>query len=204
MGITFKTIIDLLCINAPILLTPKEKLDKSNYVSCKIMGDEETKAILSGTHNKEVNYDASDVGLHFPDIDVYEYYELEKARNPVGIIVCMEELSSQTIIPVEEFPIVWAIYSVLHEYGHWLHFKNSRLTSYEYCEKESEERQPHEAVAKKLRDMPDWYPSKMALAKRYHLEIYLQFTSEKYADEYAKRNFLEAQKRVREYFGHQK
>ena len=206
MTITFKKIIDLLCIDAPIQLTPKEKLDKTNYVFCKIMGEEESKARLDGTHNKESDYDTSDVGLHFPDIDIdiYEYYKLEEARNSVGINACIEELSNQTIILIEEIPIVWAIYSVLHEYGHWLHFNNSNLTSFEYCEKERIERQPYEKTAREIYEMPDWDPAKFHLAKRYHLEIYSQFTSEKYANEYAKKHFLEALETVRKHLANLK
>ena len=88
------------------------------------------------------------------------------------------------------------LYCVLHEYGHWLYFKETGLTSYEYCEQEKKERQPHEKVAREIYEMPDWDPYKQYLAERYEKEIYSQFTSEQAANKYALEHIEEAMQAV--------
>lgn len=192
MDIKFRELVAILKIDAPVHFTPKEMLNKKDYVYCKFMGEEECAAITAGKHDPLANYDDSDIGLHFPDIGVEEYYELEKNRNPAGIRTHICEASSQMIINIEDIPIAFAVHCVLHEYGHWLYFKETGLTSYEYCEQERKERQPHEKVARGIYEMPDWDPYKQYLAERYEKEIYSQFTSEQAANKYALEHIEEA------------
>ena len=136
MEMNFRNLVEVLGIDAPVHFTPKDKLDKQNYVFCKFMGDDETAAIIVGNHDPNVHYDNSDLGLHFPDLSLEEYYELEKARNPVGISNHICEVSSQMKVNIDDIPIMFAVHCVLHEYGHWIYFKKTGLTSYQYCEQE--------------------------------------------------------------------
>lgn len=92
MAIGFMDIVRLLNIDAPVHFAPREKLDKQNYVSTRIMSDEERDAIFDHTHDISKNYNCAEVGLYFPDIEVDEYYSLECQRNPVAIEVEIEEL----------------------------------------------------------------------------------------------------------------
>lgn len=156
------------------------------------MGDEETAAIIAGNHDPDANYDNSDLGLHFPDLGLEEYYELEKARNPVGISTHICEISSQMNIKIEDIPIVFAVHCVLHEYGHWIYFKETGLTSYEYCEQEKKERQPYENTAREIYKMPNGDPYKRYLAGRYDKEIYSKFSSESAANKYALEHIQDA------------
>jgi len=77
MEINYRQLVSILNIDAPIHFTPRDQLDKTNYVSCRFMGDDERDAILTGTHLPDGYYDSSDIGLYFPDIDVEEHYNLE-------------------------------------------------------------------------------------------------------------------------------
>lgn len=185
MDIKFRELVAILKIDAPVHFTPKEMLNKKDYVYCKFMGDEECAAITAGNHDPHREYNNSDIGLYFPDIGVEEYYESEQTRNPVGIQTHICEVSSQMIINIEDIPIVFAVHCVLHEYGHWIYFKETGLTSYEYCEQERKERLPHEKTAREIYKMPDWLPYKRYLAERYDKEIYSQFSSEQAANKYA-------------------
>ena len=196
MDISFRDLVVLLKFNAPVHFTPKEKLNKQNYVFCKFMGDEESTAIIAGNHNPNVNYDNSDIGLYFPDLGLEEYYELEKSRNPIGISTHICEISSQMSINIEDIPIVFAVHCVLHEYGHWLYFNETGLSSYEYCEQEKKERQPYENTAREIYKMPDWDPYKRYLAERYDKEIYSKFSSEHAANKYALEHIEEAVRKV--------
>ena len=199
MDIGFRNLVDWLEIDAPVHFTPKEKLNKQDYVFCRFMGDEEKAAIIAGTHDSNTRYDDRDIGLHFPDLELKEYYELEKARNSVGIRNHICDISCQMTIKIEDIPLVYAVHCVLHEYGHWIYFKETGLTSYEYCEQEKKERQPHEITAKKIYEMPDWDPYKIYLAERYDKEIYSKFSSEAAANKYALDHIQESMKRVFEH-----
>lgn len=196
MDICFRDLVALLNVDAPVHFTPKDKLNKQNYVFYKFMGDEEFAAIIAGNHDPNANYDISDIGLHFPDLGLEEYYELEKARNPVGISTHIYEISSQIRINIEDIPIVFAVYCVLHEYGHWLHFKKSGLTSCEYYEQEKKERLPHENTAREIYKMADWDPYKRYLAERYDREIYSKFSSEAAANKYALEHIQESLNKI--------
>ena len=196
MELNFKNLVDLLKIDAPVHFTPKEKMSRQNYVFCKFMGDEECVAIVAGNHNIDTYYDSSDLGLHFPDLGIEEYYELEKARNPVGIKTHICEVSSQICINIEDMPIVFAVHCILHEYGHWLYFKGTGLTPYEYCEQEKKERQPYENLSREIYNMPDWDPYKLYLAERYDEEIYSKFSSELAANKYAQDHIKDAMRIV--------
>lgn len=68
MDIEFRELVAILKIDAPVHFTPKEMLNKKDYVYCKFMGEEECAAITAGKHDPLANYDDSDIGLHFPDI----------------------------------------------------------------------------------------------------------------------------------------
>ena len=192
MEMNFRNLVEVLGIDAPVHFTSKDKLNKQNYVFCKFMGDNETAAIIAGNHDPNVHYDDSDLGLHFPDLSLEEYYELEKARNPVGISNHICEVSSQMKININDIPIVFAVHCVLHEYGHWLYFKKTGLTSYQYCEQEKNERQPYENTAREIYKMPDWDPYKRYLAERYDKEIYSKFSSEAAANKYALEHIQDA------------
>lgn len=111
-------------------------------------------------------------------------------------------ISQQMIAFVVEYPILLATFSVLHEHGHWIHFKNSGKTPYEYMQMEANERKPHEETVRGIYLMADWDPYKVFLARRYHNENYSQYTSEKFANEYALEHFADALERVRSYIGY--
>ncbi len=197
ISIDFKKLIDILNIDAPVHFTNRNELNKENYVLCKIMGVEEKNALIKGTHDQKKKYNNEDLGLYFPDVDIEEYLQLERNRNPMAIESRMNEISYITRVYIKEYSLVLAIYSVLHEYGHWIYFKNSKKTSYEYCEMERKIRQPHKELLKKIYEMNDCDPMKRILGEKYNEEIYSKYPSEKFADEYAKEHILEALETVR-------
>lgn len=114
--LTFRNIVKLLAVDAPVHYTSKDELDKENHVFCRHMGNAEADAIRTGTYRPECHYDSDDVGLHFPDIKIIEYYPLERQRNPVAIESCLGRISCQMRVFPDEIPIVHSVYCVLHEY----------------------------------------------------------------------------------------
>lgn len=67
---------------------------------------------------------------------------------------------------------------------------------------EANERAEYEKTSQGIRAMDDWDPYKIVLARRYHNEIYSNFTSEKFANEYALKHFADAIKKVRSALGY--
>ena len=196
MEFNFRDLVDLLGIDAPVHFTPKDELNRQDYVFCKYMGEDECAAIIAGNHDMNTQYDDSDVGLHFPDIGIEDYFELENSRNPVGIQTHIREVSSLMCIKLEDIPIVFAVHCVLHEYGHWLYFKETGLTAYEFCQQEKKERQPYENITREIYNIPDWHPSKWFYAERYDEEIYSKFSSEQEANKYALDHIEDAMRTV--------
>lgn len=202
MNLDFRKIVELLEIDAPVHFTAKDKLNKKDYVFCRFMSKAEQEAIIEGKHSLDKTYDSSDLGLHFPDIKTDEYYELELKRNPVAITSHIKELSSQMIVYTNEIPLLFAVHCILHEYGHWIYFLGTGMSSYEYCESEKRIRQPYEKIAKEIYSMPDWHPYKLIAAEQYEENIYSQFSSEKAANQYASEHIIDSMKKVREFLGY--
>lgn len=202
MEITFRKIIDVLSIDAPVHYTPREQLNKENYVFCRTIGSIEEQAVNSGTYDPNLEYDGYDMGLHFPDISVDEYYLLEVERNSTAIFSLVNALSNQMITYNSEFPILWAIHCVLHEYGHWQHFLDSGMSAYEYTMLQTKERRPFNKLVNEIRRVPvdDFF--KEMLAQKYETEIYSQFSSEQYANKYSAEHIMKAIELVRNSCGY--
>lgn len=202
VDICIRQLVELMGIDSPIYFTEKDKLNKENYFYFQPMGEAEVDAIRNRNHNPQYDYDPTGSGLHLPDITATEYLELENSRNPVAVESIINLISQHMIAFIVEYPILLATFSVLHEYGHWVHYKNSGKSPYEYALMETNERRPHEKTARGINAMDDWDPYKIILGRRYHNEIYSQFTSEKFANEYAMEHFDDALEKVRSSIGY--
>ena len=67
---------------APIHFTPIDELDKSNYILCRFMGNEEAEAIRHGNHNTGTQYDNSDAGIHLPDVTIDQFFAWKNGEIP--------------------------------------------------------------------------------------------------------------------------
>lgn len=202
MDIDFREIVEILEIDAPVHFTPKDELDKNNYVFCRFMSNAERDAIIDGSYSADKQYDTNDIGLHFPDIKIDEYYKLESNRNPVAIDSRIGEISYQMKVYMPEIPLLFAVYCVLHEYGHWLYFLDSKMSPKDYCEAERRIRQPYIKYSDEIYRMPDDNPLKILAAKQYDEKIYSQFPSEKSADQYSAEHISKSMTRIRNFLGY--
>ena len=203
--ISFRDLVDCLgdyIGDAPIHFTPKAELNPENYVLCVFIGEEETDAIRRGVHNKEFQYDNSDVGLHFPEITIDCYYHLEEARNPIAQEINMGYLQKNRKTYHEEKNLWFALFCVLHEIGHWKHFKQSGLSAIDYEKSIHDISKKYKEIGDIIFSMPNFHPLKMVYAEKYHKESHEQIPSEKAADEYALDHFDEALSMVRKALGY--
>lgn len=201
--ITFKKLVGILELDkiAPIHFHCKDELNKENYVFFRYLGNEEKEALISGTHDDTKEYNESDIGVHLPDLDIKEYYELEMNRNPFIINSVINKISYLTKVWVNEYCLVWAIYCVLHEVGHWLDFINSGKTSYEFSIMEKSYREELDKEAKVIYQMDDYSLQKRLLMEKFN-QKYKEIPSEKAADEYAFSTLISSLDRVREKLGY--
>lgn len=197
MEISFKDLVALLDINAPIFFIEKNQLNRENYVFFRPMGGAEKDAFLMGKHDPLSEYDPTGIGLYFPDITTSEYYQLENSRNPIAIEAILEKISQQMSVYTSECPILFSVHCVLHEYGHWIHFKRTGKSPYEYVRLGIEERKQYTKIEQGIYAMDDRNPLKLLSARRYYDEIYSQFPPEKFANEFAAEHFCDAIEKVR-------
>ncbi len=134
-SITFRQLVEHLknfISDVPVHFTPIDELDKTNYVSCRFIGNEEANAIQHGIHYAETPYNNSDVGIHLPDITIDQFYRLEKQRNPAAISIIFENLTAGRKMYIKEQQLWFALFCILHEIGHWKYFIQSGLSSLDY------------------------------------------------------------------------
>lgn len=197
--ITFKELVEILELNkiAPIHFHCQGELDKNNYIFFRYLGNEEKEALINGTHDKNKKYNGSDIGVHLPDLNIKQYYELEMKRNPLNIHSVIEKISYETEVWIKEYCLVWSIYCVLHEVGHWLDFINSGKSSYEFSLIEKSYREELDKEAKVIYQMNDYSPQKRILMEKFN-QKYKEIPSEKAADDYAFSNLIISLNKVRE------
>lgn len=201
--ITFKKLVKILEIDkiAPIHYQSPEELNKDNYIFFRYLGNAERQALISKTHDKKIEYDNSDIGVYLPDLTIRECYELEQNRNPLSISTTIQEISFKMDVLIKEYCIVWAVYCILHEVGHWLDFKNSGKSAYEFSIIEKGYREDLEKERRMIYQIPDNHPQKRILMENFN-QKYSEIPSEKKANEYAFANIKKSIKVFREKMGY--
>lgn len=202
-SLDFAKIVEILGIEEkiPVYYTARENLNSENYVFFHIIGDAgniigEAEDGMKNIYSEDGRHD-SEVGIYLPDVDVYEYSDMEEKRNPIVSTMVMDHIGELIgMMYLQEMPIVRAVYSVLHEVGHWVDFINSGKTPWEYAVKEREERKDLNQMAVCIKQLPDIDPRKYMLEKDYHKK-YRELPSESAADQYADKHLVEALGKIR-------
>lgn len=116
----------------------------------------------------------------------------------------MIEKSSYTMtVYIEEYCLTWAVFCVLHEVGHWIDYKNSGKTAYEFSMIEKGYRQDLEKERRMIYQTPDNHPQKRMLMENFN-QKYNNIPSEKNANEYAIANIEKSLEIIREKLGYTK
>ncbi len=183
---------------APIHYQPPENLNRENYIFFRFMSQQEKTDIENKSWNKNTEYPKEELGIYVPDVTIDEFIDLEKERNYVHEII---NLVSYTItVPMDEYNLVFAIFCLLHEVGHWIHFKKMGLTSYDYFQWDKRYRADLVCDGNKIYNMPDNSFEKHILVREYN-ERYRKIPSEMAADTYALEHINESINIVRKHYG---
>lgn len=141
---------------------------------CKFISEKEVDDYKNNSWKIKDNYNNSSLGLYLPDSDTETAYKYEMNRNNTSVNETITELSFIEKVPIDKKHLFYCIYAILHETGHWVHFKNSGLSNLEF--------------AKEMND------SKNAIIEPYgsnvHSKKYKLLPHEKIATDYAMNNFL--------------
>lgn len=170
---------------APIHLM--EEFNEKKFAECKHLTEEEYNDFDENRLIEGKEYDTSELGVYFANVDIEKYYEFENKYNPCQLKEVMNDISYLFILNFVDEPIIYATYVTLHEIGHWINFKKSGMTSIEYAKWDSEFRRQPSEYSNFVREMPDNHPMKWIYAKEA-VKKYRDIPSEKLADEYAFKN----------------
>lgn len=173
------------------------ELSCNNSPICKIITDREIEDYKRKHFTKETNYNDSELGIYFPNNTISEMYEIQNKSNFIRQDDVLNDIEDYLEFNNEERILIYGIYTILHEIGHWLYFKASGKTSIEYCLWDSKLRDKCMKFGDKIFKMTD--KEEQINFAFEHTEMYKNIPAEKAADEYAFEHIKEKYSLVNEY-----
>lgn len=181
---------------APVHYVDKENVKKQNSIVCRCVPDALAEDVDNDTFDSQKVYDRSECGLYIPELTADALIELHKRGNPGSVKMIM---SSVNKVYISEYNLTYAVFCILHELGHWVHYNSTDLSDKEFYCKEKADRWDAEQLRKEIYKMPDYNPIKLSLCDKQN-EMYRNIPSEKAADQYALKHLEEAMECVRNSF----
>lgn len=151
---------------------------------CRFISQAELEAWLAGSRAEDSQYPAAELGIYLPDVYASELYYLEERANYVSTHSYMRMIHDLLEIEIESYDLLFAVFLVLHEYGHWLHFRRCHKSSLDYVVWLNRELAPVESQREVLDMIPDSEPAKEALVAE-HINAYNAMPQELSANKYA-------------------
>lgn len=162
------------------------------FASCYVLTKEEAYDLVNNIATNKKNYDDSKLGVCLADVTIYEFYELGKQIEDVEKF--KDDISYLFSVNDDNISLIYSIFTILHEVGHWLYFKSSGKKSLEYCKWETEERREANELMNQSYNSPD-----KLLLKQAARDKYKNVPSEIESDKYAFNNIKEKLELVRKY-----
>lgn len=157
-------------------LAPFHFVDSLKYqqiAECKHMSYDELKDYKNGVHDKNKIYNESELGIYIINTDVENLYNMAIESDPYLVKNMIDEISYYVKVEIKYKSLIYATYVILHELGHWINFKESNMSSLEYCIWDSNYRK-----------------------EAHSNEMYKNIPSEKEADKFALDNIKEYLKKI--------
>ena len=187
--VKIKELVEKLDVNgdAPIYYFDYNEIEEGNIAYCRHITKEELSDYYNNIWNEEKEYDNTKLGVYLPNMTVGEFYNMEYKHNPINIEQVITMISNRCFVELKHTPLIYTTFGVLHEIGHWIYFKNSKMKCLEFAKEDSKNRRIVEKSFDKIRKMPDNCIEKYVLGD-YINEAYRNIPSEKAADEFALNN----------------
>lgn len=123
-------------------------------------------------------------GIYLPDVYASDFYWLEQQHNYISTLAYMRMINDLVAMDIEHYELLFASFVVLHEYGHWLHFRRYRGGSLAYIKWLNRQFGPVERQAEILAQIPAAEPIKEDLTAQ-HIDAYNAMPQEFSANKYA-------------------
>ncbi len=124
------------------------------------------------------------VGIYLPDVYASDFYYLEERSNYISTMAYMRMINDLQSIDIESYELLFAAFVVLHEYGHWLHFRRCHKSGLDYVLWLNRHLAPVEGQRMVLDMIPDSEPLKEGLVAE-HINAYNAMPQEFSANKYA-------------------
>lgn len=124
------------------------------------------------------------VGIFLPDVYASEFFYQEERTNYISTMAYMRMINDLQSVEIESYDLLFASFVVLHEYGHWLHFRRSRKSGLDYVLWLDKFLAPVERQRQVLDMIPDSEPIKEELVVE-HINAYNAMPQEFSANKYA-------------------
>lgn len=151
---------------------------------CRFISQAELEDWLAGSRAADAQYPPAELGIYLPDVYASELYYLEERANYISTHSYMRMIHDLVEIEIESYDLLFAAFLVLHEYGHWLHFRRCHKSSLDYVVWLNRQLAPVESQREVLDMIPDSEPAKEALVAE-HITAYNAMPQELSANKYA-------------------
>lgn len=123
-------------------------------------------------------------GIYLPDVYASDFYMLEQQHNYISTLAYMRMTNDLVALDIAHYELMFAAFVILHEYGHWLHFRRYHKGAEAYLQWLGRQLAPVEAQARLLDIIPNDEPLKQELVSQ-HIDAYNLMPQEFSANKYA-------------------
>ncbi|MFN7251533.1 MAG: hypothetical protein ACK4M9_12165 [Anaerobacillus sp.] len=125
----------------------------------------------------------SEEGVHIQNVSIEEFNEIMRNGNPPDFRKIRGMINDNINYPISMFDVIYAVFCLYHEEGHWIDFKSSGQSGSDFMRKDAPFRKPVYELGERIKKEED--PNlKLKLGNEWTL-LYRNIPMEKYADIYA-------------------
>lgn len=135
-------------------------------------------------HSACCQFAGDEPGIYLPDVYASDFYLLEQQHNYISTLAYMRMTNDLVALDIDHYELMFAAFVILHEYGHWLHFRRYRWGRERYLAWLGAQLAPLEAQAELLALIPNDEPLKQELVEQ-HIDSYNLMPQEFSANKYA-------------------
>jgi hypothetical protein len=168
----------------PHSLPRNRRFEETKSFIFQVHNPTEKNDILNDKWDSSNTYDNSSIGIYIPNITTDQLAYLENERNPWSFEQILDIVSFKIPVSIEDTNLIYSTFAILHEFGHWFHFINSKMSTYQFYQLESKQRDSLNPLHQELLSLSDYSYEKHRLAKEYN-SLYRKLPSEKIADDFA-------------------
>lgn len=167
--------------------TELEENSQNSIVFFECISGEERKEYESLSMTDKKNFISRSAVIHIPIINVDKLYELYHVGISYEYTGTMNMLKDVVSVNSDNEKILFALFLILHEFGHWHDFKSKEKKPYLYMQDEKEQREVYDLKVQILNSQSLYGASKHKIMEqlRDYFKRYNMVSCEKRANEYA-------------------